>query len=297
MELARFKIHDIIISPLIFPVIEHPTKPTGSGRYVDDFTRFCEGDVEPTLNKRIRTLIDCSGSHIVYLDDDLYVEWAFTHEHGTFPSGFDSVANRIGHLETISITQLSPTQREPFGRLLAEAMARTIGDRSEKEAQLVLDKAEAFLKARGSENARRWYLYGVFGATLIFLTTAGILLSLRHLLSDQGRLTALDIAIGAAMGSLGSLISIAGRTEAIHLEPVAGPGIHRFEGATRVVVGVIAALFVAVGIKADLLLGVFHSLAHPFLALIAACVIAGASERLVPGLINNMGKHLNSGRK
>jgi len=276
---------------------EETRKPKGSGISVDDFTPFCEGDVEPTLNKRIRTLIDCTRTHIVYLDDDLYVEWAFTREQGKSPDGFDNVANRIGHLETISITQLSQLQREPFARLLAEAMARTLGDRNEDEAEAVLEKAEAYLNARGTENARRWYLHGVFGTTSVFFALAGILLCIRHSTSDPEWQGALDIAVAAASGSLGALLFIASRTETIHLEPVAGPGIHRFEGATRVTVGVIGALFVAIAIKADLLLGVTHSSSHPFLALIAACVVAGASERLVPGLINNMSRSMSAKRK
>jgi len=36
---------------------EHNT-PIGSGVVVDDFSSFCEGDIEPTLNKKIHSLID-----------------------------------------------------------------------------------------------------------------------------------------------------------------------------------------------------------------------------------------------
>jgi hypothetical protein len=244
----------------------------GSGRAVTDFTPFCEGDIEPTLNKKIRSLIDCTSNYIVYLDDDFYVEWAFIHEKS--PSGFDNVANQVGHLETLSITQLSISQREPFARLLAEAMARTLGDRNEEKAQMALDNAEAYLNARGAENARRWYLQGVYAAASTALVLAVILLYLRSAINNPAWLDPLEVVAGAAMGSLGALLSIASRTEAIHLEPVAGPHIHRFEGAIRVTVGVAGALFVAVAIKADLLLGVFHSLTHPFLALMAACIAA-----------------------
>jgi hypothetical protein len=276
---------------------ENNEKPnrTGSGLVdVVDFASFCEGDIEPKLNKRIRTLIDRTSSHIVYLDDDLYVEWAF---FGTIPVGFDEVANRIGNLETISITQLTQLQREPFARLLAEAMARILGDRNDGEADAVLDKAEAYLKARGSENARRWYLSGVLWATSTSLAIAAIVLCIRYFTRNAEWGTGLEVAAASAFGSLGTLLSLASRTEAIRVEPVAGPQIHRFEAAIRVVVGVIGALFVAIAIRADLLLGVFHSLSHPFLALIAACVVAGASERLVPSLVNNMGSYLKAKTK
>lgn len=262
----------------------------GSGRSVDDFSSFREGDTDPTLNKKIKTLIDSNVTYLVYLDEDLYAEWTF---NGRSPDGFDNTANRIGHLETLSLAQLSAVQREPFERLLAEAMARILGDHSEEKATAILDTAEAYLKARGGENARRWYLQGVGGATACALILAGILMALLSRISDPSWRDALEILSAAALGALGALLSVASRTEAIHFEPVAGPVIHKFEGATRAIVGIAGALFIAIAIKADLLLGVFHSLTHPFLALLAVCVVGGATERLVPGLINNMAKSLS----
>jgi len=105
----------------------------GSGKRVSDFLSFCEGDIDPTLNKKIRALIDCDTDYLVYLDEDLCAQWTFNKDT---PSGFDDVANRIGRLETLSITQLLPLQQEPFERLLAESMARILGDENEEKAVL-----------------------------------------------------------------------------------------------------------------------------------------------------------------
>jgi hypothetical protein len=263
----------------------------GSGTWVSDFTSFCEGDVDPTLNKKIQTLIDRETDYLVYLDEDLYAEWTF---NGDTPSGFEDVANRIGRLETLSITQLLPNQRAPFERLLAESMARVLGDKNEEKAKAVLDEAEAYLKARGTENARRWYLGGVARIGLPALVIAGaLLLALKWVPSGVWR-EVLEILGGTALGALGAFLSVASRTEGITFEPVAGPDIHRFEGGIRVVVGMAGALFVALAIKSDLLLGILHSLTHPFLAMLLACLVGGASERLVPGLIDTMGKSMHS---
>jgi hypothetical protein len=76
--------------------------PTGSGRSVSDYTAFCEGDVEPSLNKKIHLLIQKDRNHIVFVDEDGSVEWAF---NGETPGQFEDVANEIGDLETLS-TQL-----------------------------------------------------------------------------------------------------------------------------------------------------------------------------------------------
>ena len=72
------------------------------------------------------------------------------------------MASRVGHLETLYATQLSCSQEELFERLLAEGMARLIGEKDEKKAMDTLNKAETYLNARGAENARTWYLQGLF---------------------------------------------------------------------------------------------------------------------------------------
>lgn len=273
---------------------EQETRPTGgSGRRVTDFMSFCEGDTDPTLNKKIRVLIDCDTEHLVYLDEELYAQWTFNEDA---PAGFDDVANRIGQLETHSITQLSnPIQREAFERLLAEGMARILGDKNESKANAVLDEAKAYLQARGTENARRWFLEGVGWIALPALVLAGALLLISTKVSGALCRDVLQTLGAAAMGALGAFLSVASRTEAITFEPVAGPDIHRFEGGVRGVVGMAGALFLALAVKADLLLGIFRSLPHPFLGLLVACLIGGASERLVPSLISTMGKSLHSG--
>ena len=78
-------------------------------------------------------------------------------------------------LETLSMTQLRPCQILPFRRPLAEGMARIIGDKDSSKACETIDKAEAYLKARGSENARSWYVRGALIAASVGLFIAAIL--------------------------------------------------------------------------------------------------------------------------
>jgi hypothetical protein len=263
---------------------------SGSGKKVDDFGTFCEGDLDPSLNKKIQTLIDGSTDYIVYLDEDLYVEWSFNKET---PDGFEDVANRIGRLETLSITQLNESQRESFERLLGESMARILGDDNEEKAGSVLDEAEVYLHARGAENARRWFLGGVGRIALPALLSEGVLLLILRCVYAGPWRDFLEILSGGAIGAIGAFISVASRTEIMAFDPVAGRSIHQYEGQIRVLVGIGGALLVALAIKADLLLGVFRSLTHPFLALLVACLTAGTSERLTSGLISSMGKSMH----
>jgi hypothetical protein len=263
----------------------------GSGIEVDDFSSFCEGDTEPTLNKKIHTLIDSSRSYLVYLDEDFYVEWTF---NGGTPKGFEDVVNRIGQLETLSITQLlDKSQREPFERLLGESLARILGDHNEAKAKAVLDEAEVYLKARGAENARRWFLGGVATIALPALLAEALLLWISSRVYAGPFRELVEVLSGTAIGGIGAFISVASRTEAIAFDPVAGRSIHQYEGQVRVLVGMAWALLVALAIKADLLLGVFRSLNHPFLVLLVACLTAGTSERFTSGLINSVGESIH----
>ena len=159
--------------------------------------------IDPTLNKKIRMLVDCDRDYLVYLDEDFCAQWTF---NGDSPPGFDDVANRIGRLETLSITQLLPLQQEPFERLLAESMARILGDKNEEKAKAVLDEAEAYLKARGTENARRWFLDGVGRVALPVLVVGGVLLLISNWVSGALWRDVLETLGAAAMGALGAFL-------------------------------------------------------------------------------------------
>lgn len=273
------------------------TQLRGSGRPVQDFSSFCEGDVEPRLNKKIKALIERSADYIVYLDEELYVEWAYDQMPGESLAGFDKVANRVGHLETLSIAQLTKVQRWPFARLLGEAMARVIGGGNEEEAITVLEKATAYLNARGLENARVWYLKGAGQVAALSILIAVGLLAVRYRVQNPHVLDALAILAGTMMGGIGAFLSISGRAESIRLDPVAGERIHRIEGMVRVAVGLLGALFLALAIKANLIFGLSQTWPHPLLALLIFCIVAGGSERLVPGLIKNMEGSLSREKK
>ena len=71
-----------------------PDEVSGSAKEVSDFSSFCEGDLDPTLNKRIRVLIDADSKYIVYLDEDLYCEWSMA-EDFELHEDFGNIANTI----------------------------------------------------------------------------------------------------------------------------------------------------------------------------------------------------------
>ena len=261
--------------------------PLGSGRPVKDFSTYCEGDIEPTLNKRIHTLIyECNRNHcIVYLDEDLFVEWS---TNTSLPEGFSDIANRIGHLETLSIVLLGRKHIEPFRRLLAEGMARILGDRDIIKAKECIEMAETFLRARSIERARKWYLITSLVVSAIVLILAGLLWLARNEVPLFIGVNAFEVVLGALLGGVGGFMFILMRFKKIEMDSSAGWTIHCLESFARVAMGIAAALFMALAIKADIVLGITKDSDHSLAFLLVLCFVAGWGERFVPSLISRV---------
>ena len=243
--------------------------------------------MEPTLNKRIHTLIDADNNYIVYLDDQFYVEYSLTDAYGESPEGFGDVANKIAHMENLSMIYITPSQLEAFRRILGEAMARIIGDKDEAKAKESLEIAESFLTARSLERARIWYLQASVAATGMAIVLAAGLWLFRERITVCVGLNTFEVCVAALMGAVGSFMSIWIHPGRIRMDAGAGKSIHRWEGSARIVIGVFCAFAVALGVKADIILGFVQSSEHSLAYMLVVCVAAGFSERLFLNLIGH----------
>jgi hypothetical protein len=260
----------------------------GSGRDVDDYCSFCEGDIEPSLNKKIHAMISCEKNYMVYIDDEFTVQWTWNDAYGDDPPGFADVASRVGHLETLGETQLSKKQVALLARLLGEGMARVVAEKNEQKALDTLKDAEAYLRSRGAENARCWYIAGSFVIAFLSMVIVFTLWILRNYLIPHIGSGAFEVLLGACLGGPGALLSILFRFEKIPIEPAAGRWIHHIEGAARTVAGNAGALLVALAVEANIVFGVAKSSAYFLPTLLVLSFVAGASERLVRGFIYRM---------
>jgi hypothetical protein len=269
-------------------------KPTGSGITVDDFSSYCEGDIEPTLNKKIEFLIDCDVDYIVYVADDLFAQWSMTQNYGRPIPAFATISNRVNQLETLSLTSLLKPQRRSLAGLLAEAMARIIGDKNEVKALEVLSMAESYYYARSAENARAWYVGGAaLTASISFVAALNLWLFRTSAISSLGN-NAFEVLIGAMVGGIGALLSILTRSQKIEMDPTAGSFIHYVESISRVTAGNIGAFIIAIGIKGNFILAFTQSTNYSLATMITICTCAGASEMIVPGFIKRIESSVGS---
>ena len=267
---------------------ESPSATGGSGRKVESFNSYCEGDVDPTLNKRIHTLIDSDDTYLVYLDDQFYVEYSWTSKYGQTPPGFSEIANSVAHLETLSMIYIVADQMESFRRMVGESLARIVGDKDLEKARQSLEVAQSFLAERSLERARTWYLKASSTATAIALFFGGVLWLLRQWLISNVGPNAFEVILGGLFGALGSFMSIWIRSERIQMDAGAGKSIHQWEGSARIVVGVACAVAIALGVKASIVFGFTKSTDHSLAYLLVICIAAGFSERLFLNLIGQV---------
>jgi hypothetical protein len=263
----------------------------GSGRNVEDFLPYCEGDIEPSLHKKIEVLIDCDTDYIVYLDDEYFVEWSWTDSYGETPDSFGEIASSVALLETLSTALLSSKRVGPFRRLLGEAIARILGDKDADKARQTVETARMYLQARALETARTWYLVTACLIVCIALVTALVIWLLRARIARLTGADAFEVGLGCIAGALGAFISILirlARPDGIKVDAGAGAAIHCLECAARIAAGMAGALLSALAIKADLFLGFAKSADHHLAFLLMTCIVAGASERFVPGLIKRV---------
>lgn len=239
------------------------------------------------VRKKIKFLIFHEIAYIFYLDCDNFVEWSTNSHYGAYPADLGSVINKVGLLEALSMSLLSPNHSLPFRRLLGESLARALSERNATNALAILDHAEKYMTARSRERARTWYLSAAAIVTTIIMLVVGAFWFGRAAMATMLGKTAFDMMLGAGAGSFGALLSIITRSNDISMDASAGSKVHYLEAAARIVVGLAGGCIVALAIKANLVLGSVNAI-NSLASLIVICIIAGASERLVPNLIKQI---------
>jgi hypothetical protein len=259
---------------------------------IEDFSGYKEGDVFPKLKKKIHFLFVNGGDYIVFLDEQLILHRYYNSVYagGGLPEGYGEIVVRHANLEATSTLLLKELQLEVFRKLLGESIARVIEDRDSKNARRMLRNAEVFLKARSRERAIFWYLSAAMIATALLL--AGGLRAWAYRESVAAALGfsegVVDLLLGAAVGSFGALLSVLLRSKDLCIDFSAGRFVHFFEGTLRMLVGAAAGFVFALAIKSNVLVGSVNNSEKSLPIMLLICIIAGASERLLPSLIKQL---------
>lgn len=253
----------------------------------EDLFSLKDGGYDKALNKHIKEVVLVSDDFVVYLATDLTIQWQTTEEQ-EWDKRAGEVLNQVALLETRSRFIHDPVILAGIRRQIAEGLVRYLDGLQTDSALVVLGEAAVEIEARNKEVCWDWYFRSAYVVTFISVVTLALLWVLRFPIRGLVGGVAFDILMGTLCGAVGALISVTTRGDRLYLDANAGKRIHTFEGLSRIGVGLASAAFVALAIKGGALLGGAHFAGSQFALLLAFCIAAGASERMVPNLIGKI---------
>jgi hypothetical protein len=255
----------------------------------DGLSLPADGQLDPRTGKIVRLKILETADFYVFLDQDLMTWWLFRFDADAIPGFHEkwgAVLNRVAVLESIPVSSLSEDNRIAFRRLVGEGVARVLYEKNDTTAMKVLDQAEVFVRARSAEIARGWYL----GAALTGLAIAAFALLIVYAL--QWRITFTprfkETLYAISLGAIGAGLSLIARLGNFPLDPAAGMKLHRLEAGARFTAGMIGGLLTCLIFNAKLFALPAADPSERLPLLMAVCLVAGASERLVPSMIGSL---------
>lgn len=259
---------------------------------VSDIPGLREGGKDPVLNATIRELIYQNSTFIVYLDENLRVQYR---GQFAFPAGSEEVCFELSRLESLTLGDQSffgikqdELQLLAMRRLVAEVYAKLHQASDITPAKACLTKADQVISSVVADNTR---LKRVVASAFITAVTGlvGWLWIFCH--QGPGITPENEFGLWIPLGAVGALLFSFTRMHSLEVKPFSSDWLVFWESTARILTGGIGALLLVAASKANLVLGAFADATSgddSFWGLITLSILAGASERLVPDFISSM---------
>lgn len=239
----------------------------------------------------VEHLVLSTKDFIVFVDSKLDVDWATSANYDEIGAkdltAHNEILNKAAFLESLPSEKSCKKVKLHFKRMLGEGIVRSI-KHDYVSAQRMLETAESFIQARNSELARAWYLIGSgLFTTSILVFGIFIWINRSDLINFIGQ-NLFILFIAATAGSVGAMLSVIMRMGSTSLDSAAGRNLHFLESISKIVAGMISAVLVALAVNAEILLPVFNKIDNKTTAIVLAALVAGASERLAPSIIQTI---------
>jgi hypothetical protein len=237
-------------------------------------------------------IVSKQGEYIVFLDNENDIDWKTSDEfdnnlHSEQNKEINKIKNEINRLESILLNHLEDRTIINFKRQLGEALVRAF-DNDYENATKMLGHAENFIVKRNIEESRFMFMTSCGLTSLIALLILGISWLLKEIIIEIVGISTFYIAIAVLMGAVGALLSVILRIGKTVPDYNATKKLHYLEGVNKIIAGMISALIVALCIKSEILLPIFTKIETTNIAMILGGLIAGASERFAPSIINKL---------
>lgn len=254
-----------------------------------NYMLFNEGDIDPVLNKKIVYLVLKTEDCIVYLDEALEVEWSV--QNAKLDEHQGDVLNKVAELESRSRFIADKELLSSIRRQVAEGLARYLDGLSLPHANQIFALAEKEIEARNRETSWRWYFSAAWKVMISCVMLVLVFWLCRDVVVRMFGVKGFHVILGSCCGSIGAIISIISRGNKLDLDANAGKLIHETEGLARIATGIAGAAVTALAIKGGIMLSGTKFGGSKLAVLLAFCIAAGASERMVPNLIKKVEGH------
>lgn len=278
------------------------TTKTEKEKTGEDYWDVCEGIWSELLKDHVERVYGHYDTSIVYLNK---------HERicvcGTWTPASLRIWPRAMVLQEKPIPGLEPAQTRSYKQCIAAAIIESL-DESEglseenriKQAELLLDEAEAFRRDRLAEVSRRWtLLFTLLFAVVAILCGCLAFVPFRTTLTGWFGEFMPRAAMVGVFGAIGAFISVCLRLGTWTVSTESGKLGHFLEAFARIATGAVSALAIAMAVEAGLLLNDMGGLNQILLVQLLG-LFAGLSERAIPHLASQLpivGSTTSSDRK
>jgi len=231
-----------------------------------------------------------NGEFIVFVDHEGDLDWECDETFGSLidaaplKESVRKILNGVALLEPIAHNWPKDLKLSSK-RLLGEAIVSVmLGDVNGAES--VLANAQKFFRNKSKQVSRYWTLQSCLTVSGIAAMIAFFEIINRALIIDTVGRTPFLLSLCFCSGCIGAVLFVILRFgKQPNADSTAERHLHYLEGAARIVGGGIAGVLVGGMVKLGLILPVFAQTGSECLAMCAAAMIAGASERLAAGII------------
>ena len=227
--------------------------------------------------------------YIVFIDKQLDVDWKITDEldkeQKESKAKRNEILNKAANVESIPNIQQKPLVRLNFKRMVGEGIARAF-DADWDNAARIISEADKYIRERNSELARYWQLSMAIVLGVSSLFAGATMWSLRGVFVEVIGGSGYQVALGALVGMSGAVLSMILRIGRLNVSSESEKNLHYLEVCGRCLVGANSAILVALLIKAEFILPALKGTASGLPMILAACLLAGASERWAPSIVS-----------
>lgn len=231
------------------------------------------------------------GKFVIVIDNDGDIDWetskAFDEKPTPDSSKHLDILNKSAMLETGMRDDLIKKDKTKIKRQIGEAMARNFYAEYDL-ADNLLENAADTIKVKNSERSRLYILSSAGFFTLFVLEISIVSILFKKCIICTFSEQFFYLLVATLAGSLGAFFSIVLRLGKVFISSLAEAKLHYIEGMSKIFGGMISALIISLAFQSGLLLSVFNTGNCRNCTMILLAIIAGASERLAPSIIQKV---------